>query len=160
MSWALMSSRAVTAIFCSLLSRIRWASIERVLVNIGQNGGGQQTADSRDPARTLGECGSKGGRGNRLRRHRYGQDGAGRGLFKRRNVVAVALVPESRKRAVQRIFHARSRARDDGDVRQRGDLAPAMPRRQARERVDAGDENQRALRRLGAQLGERVERVT
>ena len=58
MSRALMSSRAVTAVFCSLLSRIRSGSqgaIELVVVNIGQNRGGQQTANLRD---SLGPCAS------------------------------------------------------------------------------------------------------
>src|SRR3982750_3437887 len=75
MSWALMSSRAVTAMSASLLRRIRVNTVESVGFNIGQNGGGEQTG--KRLARPAAQRGADGGGRDRLRHDRHHHDGAG-----------------------------------------------------------------------------------
>src|SRR5262245_41131331 len=80
MSRALMSSRALTAICCSLLSRIlRVGSIrvKVVLVNIAQNRGGKQGPDGIPAGGTPRKLCTNGGRGDGKRRDRLLVDGPG-----------------------------------------------------------------------------------
>src|SRR5688500_9743596 len=164
MSRALMSSSAATAVFCSLLRRIpvvvNEGAIEPVVFNIGQNRSGQQTADLGDSRGSFREQRANRRGRDRLRRHLHAEYRACPCAFKLRYLLAMPGPPQVPERPLQRVFEMRTRARDDCDMSKRDEVAPAMPLRQSRERVDADDEDERALRRLAAQLAKRVDRVT
>src|SRR5262245_60842824 len=102
MSRALMSSRAVTAVFWILLRRIRERAIELVAVNIGQNGGGKQTAYRGDAFRAARELRAYRRRGNVVRRDRLRDDRAGHSFGKNCRVAGVAGRPFIGKSAVER----------------------------------------------------------
>src|SRR2546430_5546626 len=77
-SRALMSSRAVTAIFCSLLDRrIRCGTVKVITVNISQNGSGKQTAKLRPARSATRERGANRRCRDLLWRHGDAQDGTG-----------------------------------------------------------------------------------
>src|SRR5258706_4087559 len=101
MSRALMSSRAVTVIFWILLSRILIGSIQLVTVNICQNGGGKQTAQSVATRGTAPERGAYRACRDRLRRHGDAQDRAREGSLEAPCVGGEAPLPLRPKRCGQ-----------------------------------------------------------
>src|SRR5438105_1140181 len=92
MSRALMSSRAVTAVSVRALRRIRGLVIvESVGLNIGQNGGREQSAHFVD--RAARERGTDRAGGNRLRRDGLHHDRSGRAQPQGREVGRMAALP-------------------------------------------------------------------
>ena len=132
---------------------VRWA-IELVVVNIGQNGGGQQTADLRDARRGP----ARAARGSPWRR----SAAASPTRAKMAPAGAVSSCDRgprgsgsARARPAARAAHPRRGV--PGRVTTAmcasvGDLAPSMPLRQPRERVDADDEHSGRSRLFVAQL--------
>src|SRR4029453_6645972 len=124
MSRPLMSSRAETAVCCSLLSRILWYRIKMVLVNIGQNSGREQTRHC-PPAlvaasKLRADLGSRDG----VRRYLLLENDAGGGGKQDRGVPGQTPVQFSRQFVRQVRGQRHAGPRDDDHVRERKDLAP------------------------------------
>src|SRR4029079_8600181 len=136
MSRALMSSRAATAVCCSLLSRILLVGLNRVkvvLVNIAQNGGAHHLADRIAAGATPRELRANHTRGNRLRCNRLLVNNSGRRRKQGLRRGGATNIPLLRELATGCELDAWSRYHHD--VRKFEDVAPAMPRGKTEERV-------------------------
>ena len=126
-----------------------------VALNIGQNRGRKQTShfvEAEGPPRKLA---TEGGRRNVVRGHRLHEDRAGRRGDERVRIAYEPALPvgQQRGRALEIEFHAR--ARNDDEMCEVEQFAPAMPGGKSKKGVGADDERQRAP---GVFLAQRFER--
>src|SRR5215468_3546134 len=125
MSRALMSSRAVTAVFWILLSRIRKGPIKLVAVNICQNRSGKQTAHLVVTRSSSRERRADRARRDRLRRYGYAHDRTRKRLLEARCVGGEAVLPLSPQRSRESVHpERRSRTLHHEQVREREQLLP------------------------------------
>src|SRR5450631_724372 len=160
MSRALMSSRAVTAVFCRRLRRIRSGPIQLVAFNICQNRRRKQTRHLGAASGSPFERGANGRGRDRLRRHAYAHDGAGELARKASGIgrqPALPLLAQWRRK--RRHVERRAGALDHDEMCQREQLLPAMPARESLQRVGAEQQRERAIAILVVQFLQRNDRV-
>src|SRR5450432_2174919 len=153
MSRALMSSRAVTAVFCRRLRRIRWGPIQLVAINICQNRRGKQTSELRAPGGAPFERSANGGGRDRLRCHGHAHDGARKLTGKPCGIggqPALPLLAQCRLKGGN--VERRAGALDHDQVSQGEQLLPAMPSGKSLQRIGAQQQRERAVAILVVQF--------